>query len=70
MTFSEQRARLRLDLATDLLSSERVICSGVRPAESSATVTRGGDFAAESRPWDPPEAETAGKEEALWRLGG
>ena len=70
-TFSEQRARLRLDLATDLLSSEREICSGVRPDESSATVTRGGDFAAESEPREPPAAETAGKEEEdLWRLGG
>ena len=61
---------MRLDLATDLLNSEREICSGVRLDESSATVRRGGDLAAESEPWDPPAAETAGKEEALWRLGG
>lgn len=62
-----------MDLATDLLKSEREICSGVRPDESSATVTRGGgDFAAESKPRDLPAAETAGKgeEEDLRRLAG
>lgn len=78
VTFSEQTARLRLDLATNLLNSARATCSGVRPDESSATevvtVTRGGEFAAETKPRDPPATETAGKEEeegeALRRLAG
>lgn len=79
MTFSEQTARFRLDLATNLLNSERAICSGVRPDESSATelvtVTRGGELAAELKPRDSPAMETAGKEEeeegeALRRLAG
>lgn len=62
-TFSEQTARLRLDLATNLLNSEREIWSGVRPDEASATelvmVMRGGDFASVPTPRDP----TVGKEE-------
>lgn len=81
MTFSEQTARLRLDLATNLLNSERDTWSGVRPDESSATelvtVMRGGELAAEPKPRDPPAAVTAGKEEeeeedgeALRRLAG
>lgn len=76
-TFPEQTARLRLDLAANLLNSEREIWSDVRPDESSATelvtVVRGGDFASVPTPRDPP---TAGKEEeeadgeALRRLAG
>ena len=79
MTFTEQTARLLLDLATNLWNSARATCSGVRPDESSATavvtVTRGGEFATEPKSRDRPATETAGKEEeeegeALRRLAG